>query len=207
MEDGSFTNVDEDGVTLAEDVAIGLCHPLDLGDELITRWTGQLSDYEIKQPVEQLSRKVFRIDEKNKNANSNSDLRRESGEVNRMSPQSGDTVTEFGGAVVYAVSLIGKLQKLGWRKGGAGDAGSYDALYKEHKKQGIDAWLNFSGTWFGADATEEVTVYDVMFNKIDTQDKLKLADIPARLYSEVCYDIERATANRIRTDEGWEKTK
>jgi hypothetical protein len=184
MEDGTFTNVDEDEVELANDAAVGLCHPLDLGDELIARWTQQLADYEIKQPVEQLSRKVFRVVENNKDA---------------------DTVTEFGGAVVYAISLIGKLQKLGWRKGSAGDAGSYDALYKEHKKQGIDTWLNFSGTWFGADATEEVTVYDVMFNKIDMQDKLKPAEIPARLYSETCYDIERATANRIRTEEDWGK--
>jgi hypothetical protein len=198
MEDGTFTNVDEDEVTLAPDAAVGLCHPLDLGDELIGRWKQQLADYEIRQPVEQLSRKVFRLDGEKKVA---------------------DSVTEFGGAVMYAVSLLGKLKKLGWRNGSVQDAGSYNNFYKEDKKQGIGVWLNFSGSYMGVDATEEVTVYDAVFYKagkveygsyvydeVKPEDRLKLADIPPRLYSEVCYDIERATANRIRTDEGWEKT-
>ena len=197
MEDGSFTTVDEDEAALDDKASIGLCHPLDLGDELITAWTQQLLDYEIKQPVEQLGRKVFRLGEDKKTA---------------------VRVTEFGGAVVYAVSLLGKLQKLGWRKGSVQDAGGYYNFYKEDRKQGIGVWLNFSGTYVGADATEEVTVYDAVFYKagavqygsyiydqINEKDKLALQDVPPRLYSEVCYDIERATANRIRTDKDWEK--
>jgi len=199
MEDGSFTNVEEDVVVIADDVSIGLCHPLDMGDELITAWAQQLSDYEIKQPVEQLSRTVFRLADDKKNA---------------------VAVTEFGGAVMYAVSLLGKLQKLGWSKGSIQDAGGYSNFYKEDKKQGIGAWLNFSGTYVGADTTEEVTVYDILFYKAGTvqygsyiydeikeADRMKLSNVPARLYSEICYDIERATANRIRTEKDWEKTR
>ncbi|MDR2144944.1 MAG: hypothetical protein LBE91_00585, partial [Tannerella sp.] len=75
-----------------------------------------------------------------------------------------------------------------------------------------------SGTYVGADATEEVTVHDAVFYKAGTvqygsyvydevkkSDKLKLSEVPARLYSEICFDIERATANRISTEENWEK--
>jgi hypothetical protein len=205
MEDGTFTNVSEDEVELPADAAVGLCHPLDMGDELIARWMQQLSDYEFKQPVDQLSRKVFRLDEDKKDS---------------------DSVTEFGGAVIYAVSLIDKLQKLGWHKGliqdpanipNASDSYSYNNFYKEDRKQGIGVWLNFSGTHLGVEEDEEVTVYDAVFYKagkvgygsyyaeVKPGDRLKLADIPARLYSELCYDIERATANRIRTDADWEK--
>ncbi|MDR3001594.1 MAG: DUF4132 domain-containing protein, partial [Fibromonadaceae bacterium] len=195
MEDGSFTNVNEDEVKFDSNAAIGLCHPLDLGDKLIAAWTQQLTDYEIKQPVEQLSRKVFILTEDKKTCTS---------------------ITEFGGAVVYAVSLLGKLQKLGWRKGSVQDAGGYSNFYKEYKKQGIGVWLNFSGTYIGADSEEEVTVYDTVFYKAGTveygsyiydkiEEALVLSEIPPRLYSEICYDIERVTANRIKTDENWEK--
>ncbi|MCL1991640.1 MAG: DUF4132 domain-containing protein [Spirochaetes bacterium] len=197
MEDGSFTNVSDDEVAISDNAAIGLCHPFDLGDELAASWTQQLSDYEIKQPVEQLARKVF-----------------------RFSPDAKDptAVTDFGGAVVYAVSLLGKLQKLGWRKGSVQDAGVYHCFYKEDKKQGIGAMLYFSGTYVGADTAEEVTVYDAIFYKAGTvgygsyvyddvkpEDRLKLSDVPSRLFSEICYDIDRATASRIKTDNDWEK--
>jgi hypothetical protein len=199
MEDGSFTTADENEFALEEATAVGLCHPFDLGDTLIAQWTQQLADYEIRQPVEQLARKVFRPDEDKKTT---------------------DSVTGFGGAVVYAAALLGKLQKLGWRKGSVQDAGWYFNFYKEDKKQGVGAWLSFSGTGVGADPTEEVTVYAAQFSKagsveygsyvydeIKKENTLTLTDVPPRLYSEICYDIERATANRIRTDADWEKTK
>jgi len=199
MEDGTFTDADENEIMLTDEDAIGLCHPLDLGETLVETWKTQLADYEIAQPVEQLERKVFLLDEKD-NAKT--------------------VVTEFGGAVMYAVSLLGKLQKLGWYKGSVQDAGGYSSFYKEDKKQNVGVWLNFSGTYVGVDVTEEVTVYDALFYKSGTvqygsyvydevkeADKLKLGDIPARLYSEICYDLARTTAGRIRTDENWKTTK
>ena len=199
MEDGTFTDADENEITLAEEDAIGLCHPLDLGEALAETWKTQLADYEIAQPVEQLERKVFLLDEKDKDKT---------------------VVTEFGGAVMYAVSLLGKLQKLGWYKGSVQDAGGYYSFYKEDKKQNVGVWLNFSGTYVGVEPTEEVTVYNALFYKSGTvqygsyvydevkeADKLKLGDIPARLYSEICYDLARTTAGRIRTDENWESSK
>jgi len=199
MEDGTFTDADENEITLAEADAIGLCHPLDLGEALAETWKAQLADYEIAQPVEQLERKVFLLDEKDKDKT---------------------VVTAFGGAVMYAVSLLGKLQKLGWYKGSVQDAGGYSSFYKEDKKQNVGVWLNFSGTYVGVEPTEEVTVYDALFYKSGTvqygsyvydevkeADKLKLGDIPARLYSELCYDLARTTAGRIRTDENWESSK
>ena len=195
MEDGTFTDAEENEITISEDSAIGLCHPLDLGEALTSAWKTQLEDYEITQPIEQLERKVFVLTEKDKDKFS---------------------VTEFGGAVMYAVSLLGKLQKLGWYKGSVQDAGGYQNFYKEDKKQNIGVWLNFSGTYVGVDTTEEVTVYDAIFYKAGTvqygsyvydeiaaENKLKLGEIPARLYSEICYDLERTTVGRIRTVDKW----
>jgi len=194
MEDGSFVIVDEDEIEIADDAAIGLCHPLDLGDELLTLWVQQLDDYEIKQPVEQLSRKVYK-------------------------KGTGETITEFGGAVVYAISLAGKLQKLGWHKGSVLDGGWFHNFYKEDKKHGIGVWLEFSGAGVQMDSADESTIYDATFYKAGTieygsyvydeiseENKLPLSQIPERFYSEVCYDIERATANRIDTVKNWVKS-
>ena len=192
MEDGSFTDVEENNVDLDDGCAIGLCHPLDLGEGLTNSWIEQLHDYEIKQPVEQLSRKVYCL-EGNKN--------------------DAYAITDFNGALVYAVSLLGKLQKLGWHKGSIQDGGGYDTFYKEDKKQKIGVQLKFSGTYVGADSSEEVTVYNAAFynagtveygsyiyDEIKPEDMIALSKVPKRLYSEICYDIERATAKRIEAD-------
>jgi len=196
MEDGSFVTVEEDEFDLPEDAQVGLCHPLDLDTDLTAQWRQQLEDYEITQPVEQLSRKVFLAPEDKK----------------------ADTVTEFGGAVMYVISLWGKLQNMGWYRGSVADAGGFFNFYKEDAKQGLGVMLYFSGSYIGADHSEEVTVYDAVFYKAGTiqygsyvydevkpEDRIPLSKVPARFYSEVCYNIERATANRIDTVEKWVK--
>ena len=199
MEDGTFTTVDEDEMVLEEDMSVGLCHPLDLGAEVTTAWKEQLSDYEIKQPIEQLERKVFKINDSNKSKKS---------------------LEDFSGAEMYAVSLLGKLQKLGWYKGSVQDAGGYYNFYKEDIKHGIGVQLFFSGTYVGVDPTEEVTVYNAVFYKAGTvqygsycydeikdEDALELSEIPPRLYSEICYDLERVTSSRIGTNYNWKTDK
>jgi len=189
MEDGTFTDVEENDVELDESAAIGLCHPLDLGAELSAEWSQQLSDYEIKQPIEQLSRKVFALAEGDRD----------------MTAMKG-----FHGAKVYAGSLLGKLQKFGWRRGSVEDAGVYYSFYKEDKKQNIGVQLAIDGIYIGADPSEEVEVHGITFYKAGTveygsyvydrikkENLLTLSQVPPRLYSEILYDVERATANRI----------
>jgi len=198
MEDGSFVTVDEDELELPDDAHIGLCHPLDLGEEAVTQWKQQLEDYEITQSVDQLSRKVF-------------------------TPPADDKATQvkdFGGAVMYGISLLGKLQKLGWYKGSVVDAGGYFNFYKEDSRLGLGVLLDFSGSYIGADNSEEVTIYDAVFYKAGTidygsyvydevkeDDRIPLKDVPRRFYSEACYDIDRATATRIDTVENWVKNR
>ncbi|MCL2572040.1 MAG: DUF4132 domain-containing protein [Defluviitaleaceae bacterium] len=199
MEDGSFVTVEEDELILSDDAQVGLCHPLDLGEMLTAQWKQQLEDYEIKQPVDQLNRKVF---------------------LAPAGDNKADSVIEFGGAVVYAISLLGKLQKAGWYKGSVVDAGGFFNFYKEDTKQGIGVLLNFSGSYIGVDNSEEVTIYDAVFYKAGTvtygsyiydevkkEDRIPLHQVPKRFYSEACYDIERAVANRLDTVEKWEKNR
>lgn len=66
MEDGSFNTEDEDKLELPETAMIGLIHPIELSQESIETWKEQLTDYEIKQPFEQLERRIYRVEEKEK---------------------------------------------------------------------------------------------------------------------------------------------
>ncbi|MBD5159476.1 MAG: DUF4132 domain-containing protein, partial [Ruminococcus sp.] len=59
MDDGSFTNINEDEFEIPENAEIGLIHPIELTPEQKKAWAEQLSDYEIIQPFPQISRPCF----------------------------------------------------------------------------------------------------------------------------------------------------
>ncbi len=55
MEDGSFNNTQEEEYTLQEGSSIVLLHPGDILEQEVEEWKIQLSDYEITQPIVQLT--------------------------------------------------------------------------------------------------------------------------------------------------------
>lgn len=62
MEDGTFNTVDEEEYTLPENAQISLAHPIELGEEQTAAWQQQLEDYEIVQPLTQLSLTIRKLD-------------------------------------------------------------------------------------------------------------------------------------------------
>ncbi|MET1074997.1 MAG: DUF4132 domain-containing protein, partial [Umezawaea sp.] len=61
-EDRTFADVRDDAVDLAEDVVVGVAHPLHLAGSL-DGWVGVFADYEILQPFPQLARPVHALSE------------------------------------------------------------------------------------------------------------------------------------------------
>ncbi|MFB8006850.1 DUF4132 domain-containing protein [Nocardia sp. NPDC056000] len=59
-EDRSYADSADDPVTIADEMIVGLAHPLDLGDAL-GEWGEVFADYEILQPFPQLQREVFTL--------------------------------------------------------------------------------------------------------------------------------------------------
>ncbi len=184
MEDGSFNTVDEDEYELPAEGLIGLVHPIELKEETLAAWKEQLSDYEITQPMEQLSRPVYRLEEGEG----------ESGELSR-----------FGGKILNCLSLSGKLLGMGWYRGSVQDAGGYYEFYREDNEVGVE--LQFSGTFVGGE-NDEVTVYGAIFYKAGTvkrgsyvYDEVKkenqylLKDVSPRYFSEIVLQLEKATAS------------
>lgn len=198
MEDGSFNTVDEEEYTLPEGARIGLVHPVELDDETRDAWKQQLEDYEITPSIPQLERPVYAL---------------------RPGSETECKLEDFGGKQLNGLSLSGKLQGLGWYRGSVQDAGGYYTFYREDPSLGLGVELNFSGCFVG-DENETVTVYDAVFYKAGTvqrgsycydtpkeADILPLGKVPARYYSEIIYQLTRATASSTETDPDWRTTR
>ncbi len=187
MEDGSFNTVDEDEYTIPEDAKIGLIHPVEISEEEKKAWQEQLEDYEIKQAINQLARPVFLIEEDEKKARK---------------------LSRFNGASITDVTLTSRLVNMGWEKGPALDAGIFVHFYREDKDAGLGVELSFSGAYIGGgyDYSEDVDVEDARFyrpdktktsygyDSIKDDQALVLSDIPARYFSEIVYQLTKATA-------------
>ena len=149
---------------------------MELSEESIEAWKTQLEDYEITQPIEQLSRPVYHMTEKEAEEKS---------------------MERFGGCILNDLSLHGKMQNMGWYRGQAEDAGIFYYYYREDREQGLRAELNFSGSYVGGQ-NEDVTVLDVKFNK-------KIGELPERYFSEIVMQIAKAVASSQERDLFWKE--
>lgn len=194
MEDGSFNTVDEEEYQLPDGAKIGLAHPVELDAETLEGWKRQLEDYEITQSILQLDRPVYRLEPGMEQARS---------------------LERFGGKMLNGLSLSGKLQGLGWYRGSVQDAGVFYTFYREDAALNMGVELNFSGCYVGGE-NDTVTVYEAVFYRSGTvqrgsycydtpkkENTFTLGDVPPRYYSEIVYQLERATASASESDPNW----
>lgn len=194
MEDGSFNTEDEEEYELPQEGKIGLVHPIELTKESIDKWEEQLKDYEVVQPLEQLNRKVFPLTEEEKGKKS---------------------LERFGGYILNPLSLSGKLLGMGWYRGSVQDAGGYYTFYREDVSLSLGVELNFSGSFVGYEE-EDVTVYEARFyeagtikrgsyvyDEVTEEKAIPLNKVPERYFSEIVYQLEKATASSQGKDENW----
>ena len=196
MEDGSFNTIYEEEYAIPENAKIGLVHPLELSQEEKTAWIQQLKDYEIIQPFAQLERKVYVMTEAEKEEKS---------------------LERFGGYGMNALSLLGKMQKFGWRRGDAEDGGIFYTYYTEDTGLGLGAELHFSGTYLGR-RDEDVTIYGIwfyntgstthgsdMYDGVDEEKAYLLEEVPPRYFSEIVLQLTKVAALSEAHDEDWKK--
>ncbi len=106
-EDRTFADANDETVTLADDLSVGIAHPLHLADTL-PRWSEVFADYEILQPFPQLARGVHALTDEE-----------------RDSP----TLARYQGITVPAVKVLG-LERRGWVRGETQDGGVQGWVYQ-----------------------------------------------------------------------------
>ncbi len=203
MEDGSFNTIDEDEYELPHNAEIGLVHPIDLDEDAVNGWKEQLEDYEVTQPIEQLSRPVYRINDD---------------EIGKLD------LKRFEGRQINGMSLLGRTAKYGWQKGSVIDGGGFNTFYREDVTkrtkqddgtiilQGSAAELNFEGMYVGGEdcdfGIETVRFYkpgtiargSYVYDCADDNKAIPLDKINPRYFSEIVYQLEMITKAAEKKD-------
>lgn len=176
MDDGSFNTPDEEEFSLAENMVIGLVHPIELGDELRVQWREQLADYEVVQSILQLEREIFTI---------------ESSDLNKKE-------ITFDYKILYSrSSLKTKFTKAGWVTGPVLDAGFFCEFEHHNLSNKISAVLEFSGmsiVYYDGEEPE-CNLVKLTFKNGKNQ-LMKISEVPPKIISEfyrLLFNVTRLT--------------
>ena len=66
LEDGSFSDIEDEAFNIKNENLVGLVHPIELTTKQLEAWKELLDDYEITQSFEQLNRTIYQITDDNK---------------------------------------------------------------------------------------------------------------------------------------------
>lgn len=145
MEDGTFNTVDEEEYTLPEQASITLVHPIELAEDVLSGWKEQLDDYEIVQPIPQLTAPIIVLEEKDTN---------------------GNKITRYNGSIVKSGKISGMAKKYNMVRGEVWDAGSYTCFHLVDKYLNMAAQLNFEYMYMGQEYNDDVTLGDVVLYRM-----------------------------------------
>ncbi len=182
LDDGTFSNIDDDELNIENGDIISLVHPVELTEEQLEAWKEILDDYEITQPFEQINRPVFKPSE----ADSDKTV-----------------IDSFKGYMLSRFALKNNLFKFGWNRGAVEDAGCF-YYYDKQYGDGTQVSLDFLGDYVGNyDDNKDVPVYDITLSKNGKE--LKVSELSPRLYSELYYELKKITEKGSGFNKDWEK--
>jgi hypothetical protein len=169
-EDLSYATVEDAPFELPADATVAIPHPIELGAELASKWSGVLADYEIIQPFPQVGREVFRRSEKET----------EERELSRVV-----------GAVLGSGKALHVFESRGWHRGYEGEA--YVPRYSRvvpgplHMEARLDPGLHLR-------ELEGTTQRVVSVSLHDGTRSVAWGSVDPIVWSEVVRDIENARA-------------
>jgi hypothetical protein len=124
-EELDYANAEDVAVTISAYPSIGIVHPLHINEADLSIWGQLLSDYGIIPPFPQLGRGVFKL---------------ESSELQEKA------IKRFNAVKMPAPSLVFGLEKLGWQRGEAQDAGMYYEHIKVFHAAQVTAVVEYDGS-------------------------------------------------------------
>lgn len=186
-EDQTLADQDDKLLVLEGQEDIGMVHPLQLDDELKTKWGEVFSDYDLISPFPQLARPIYTLDE---------------------SEKSKDEITRFAGKMIPAASIVSILERLGWQRGDVGDGGCFSEHYKYFPGADVTAVADYE--WIGIGMIVESDDQDIQschFHQGKTtrgfyyqNSKIPLEFVDSIVLSEVLSDLT-LLASKARADQ------
>ncbi|MCD7899228.1 MAG: DUF4132 domain-containing protein [Bacteroides sp.] len=152
MEDGTFNTVDEEEYRLPDDGAITLIHPSELDADTLSQWKEQLDDYEIAQPLPQLSAPVIAI------------------ELHEISDKK---IIRYNGIVTSSGKIVAMAKKYNLIRGAVLDGGTYTCFHLVDTYLQMTIQLNFEYMYMGQDYNENVTLGEVIFYHLDEEGEVQ----------------------------------
>jgi hypothetical protein len=183
QEDTTLMDAEDNEIAIEGEVQIGIVHPLQLSPEELKKWQRKFFDLSIEPVFLQLDRKIYPLAPEHKLVT---------------------VVRTFDGIKTEPGSIRGTLERYGWRKGPAGDAGSIDTFFKDEDVSDIMAVLGVEGVNVsGFDSDMDAQLGTLYFrkrlgrNQWVTQPKddrdpilIPLGELPEIFYSEVVSAIK-----------------
>ena len=178
-EERDYADASDKAVTLAKANSVGLVHPLEMNDKEKAAWGEIFSDYEIISPFPQLGRPVYELEAAEKKA---TELKR------------------FHDIQLYAPTMVYTLEKLGWTRGVAMDAGCFDEHSKQFPAYDVTAVIGYDGVvGMGYIQPDETLTTDTIHfckgmreptgYRGDKSKKFKLGQVSELVISEVLADL------------------
>jgi predicted DNA-binding WGR domain protein len=173
-----YADCRDKAVTLDGCAAVGVIHPLNLSDEEKKAWGELFADYALIPPFAQLGRAVYEL---------------------RPGQEKDDDLGEITGKSFAAPSLVYTLEKLGWSRGVAMDAGCFDEHSKQFPAAGVTAVASYEGSvgmgYIQPDESLKVVgLYFVNGMREPSgyeskEARVKLGQVDRVVLSEVLYDL------------------
>jgi hypothetical protein len=172
------------------DIQIGMVHPLELDDEVLTAWRVHLARMKVNPPFPQIDRPVECLD-----------------------PMLGNRrqLTLAEGKNVSAGTFKSRAEKRGWVRGSVVDAGGISAYYKLYAGAGVEVTLSTDDFYIGIDPMETITLGVALFAKAgsiqrgsyvydepapDDPRVLRFDQVPPVVYSETIADLKAIIATK-----------
>ncbi len=183
QEDTTLMDAADNEIALEEEAQIGIVHPLQLSADELKQWQQKFFDLAIEPVFSQLDRNIQPLTPEQKQVT---------------------IVRIFDGTQTQPGSIRSTLEKYGWRKGPAGDAGSIDTFFKDEDTSDVMAVLEVEGVFVsGFDSDMDAQLGRLYFRQREGKNKwvtrpkddkdpilIPLGNLPEVFYSEVVSAIK-----------------
>ena len=192
LDDGTLTDTDDNGVTVADDGLVCLAHESILPADAVKAWRRHLADYDVRPLFEQFNKGSFRLPDDKRGASS---------------------LEDFQGYILEAFKLRGRLTKLGYSRGPGLDGGRFYHYHKHFPGVAVIATIEFTGNAL-PEENRTVALSNLHFTRpsggqesahAGPETYLPMNQVPTVLLSECWNDMKLASAVGPGFDPDWQK--